>query len=313
MTNLTRSAGASPRRSANATGGALIQSGADLVELVERLYLRLFRVALGLVCGAAVLSVIYAVLQPRDWHGGATPALAAGCAGAALATFTLGSRAYLWLRRRWFGPGLPAALGGLMLMIDGPGGPLWFVALAGIGMTAVLASPGQTVLIAIAATGCYLLGTLVPGGNLLIDHDPGRLAAAGGLTLDGLLCVAVVEWLARFVLRLHQLERELSAPQLARIYVGNIGEQPTPPAPAPRAALALPRGPSLLTARQLEVVFLLRDGLHHNEIAACLSISPRQVDRLVAHARTRVGAKTTAALVALLVTGGLVPAKSQAS
>jgi DNA-binding CsgD family transcriptional regulator len=62
-----------------------------------------------------------------------------------------------------------------------------------------------------------------------------------------------------------------------------------------------------LTARQLEVVVLLRDGLRQDEIARCLSISPRQVERLVADARARVKATTTAALVAMLVQDGLVP------
>jgi hypothetical protein len=53
---------------------------------------------------------------------------------------------------------------------------------------------------------------------------------------------------------------------------------------------------------------LVRDGLHHDEIASCLSVSRRQVERLVEQARSRVGAATTSELVGTLVDGRLVPA-----
>jgi len=65
---------------------------------------------------------------------------------------------------------------------------------------------------------------------------------------------------------------------------------------------------SLLTSRQLEVALLARDGLLEGEIAACLGISVRQVERLLHDARERSGAATTSELVALLVTGRLAPA-----
>ena len=65
---------------------------------------------------------------------------------------------------------------------------------------------------------------------------------------------------------------------------------------------------SRLTARQLEVALLVRDGLRQSEIALCLGISPRQVERHLHDARARVGAATTSQLVVMLVTGGLAPA-----
>ena len=286
-------------------GGALIRSGADLVELVERLYMRLFTVALWLVVGGTVLSVVYARLQPQDWHGGSTAAIAAGCATAALLSIRGDPRAYLWLRGRRWRAGLPGLLGGAILVLGGPGGPLWFVALAAVALTAVLAAPGQTIIVALLASGCYVLGTVFSGASLVPHHDAGRLSAAGGLTLDGLLCIGVVEMLARFVLRLHRLELEASGWPPAPIQLGDIGGSTSPPRRRPQ--VALPRGTSRLTARQLEAVVLLRDGLRQEEIAACMSISSRQVERLVAQARRRADARTTAELVALLVRGGLVP------
>ena len=66
-------------------------------------------------------------------------------------------------------------------------------------------------------------------------------------------------------------------------------------------------GPSDLTPRQLEVVLLLRDGLQQPEVAEVLSISRRQVERHVAEARERTGARTAAELVARVVRDGLDP------
>lgn len=286
--------------------GALVRSGADLVELVERLYLRLFGISLGLVVGASGLSVIFAVLQPTNWHRGATAGAAAASAAAAFIVLRGGAGPYFWLRRQAWGPILPGALGGLTLLLGGPGGALWFVALAGIGVTSVLASPRQTMAVAVCGTGCYILGTVLPGGSLVSAHDPSRLAAAGGLALDGLLCLAVVDSLARFVLRLYRFELEASGWHPRPVFVGDVGGSAR--RPEQRVVRLLPRGSSRLTARQLEVVVLLRDGLRQDEIAVCLSISARQVERLVAEARRRVDAKTTAELVASLVRGGLVPA-----
>jgi LuxR family quorum sensing-dependent transcriptional regulator len=64
----------------------------------------------------------------------------------------------------------------------------------------------------------------------------------------------------------------------------------------------------VLTARQLQVVLLAHDGLRQAEIAACLGISARQVERHLEQARKRAKAATTAQLVAMLVGGRLAPA-----
>jgi DNA-binding CsgD family transcriptional regulator len=65
-----------------------------------------------------------------------------------------------------------------------------------------------------------------------------------------------------------------------------------------------------LTARQLQVVALLADGLRYADIAACLSISVRQVERHVANAIARAGVRTANELVAAAVAERLVPATS---
>jgi DNA-binding CsgD family transcriptional regulator len=75
----------------------------------------------------------------------------------------------------------------------------------------------------------------------------------------------------------------------------------------PRAATPSRARSSMLTVRQLEAALLARDGLKQPEIAACMGISPRQVERLLADARERAGAGTTSHLVAMVITDGLAP------
>jgi DNA-binding CsgD family transcriptional regulator len=77
-------------------------------------------------------------------------------------------------------------------------------------------------------------------------------------------------------------------------------------APEPQAAEELER----LTARQLQVVALLADGLRYQEVAACLSISSRQVQRHVAQAVSRLGVRNANELVAVAVAAGLVPPRA---
>lgn len=57
-----------------AGGLELVRAGADLCELVEQLYLRLFGVTLWCVVGACALCSVYAAAAPRGLHGGLTPA-----------------------------------------------------------------------------------------------------------------------------------------------------------------------------------------------------------------------------------------------
>lgn len=66
-------------------------------------------------------------------------------------------------------------------------------------------------------------------------------------------------------------------------------------------------GSGHLTARQLQVVALLADGMRFNEIAVALAISTSAVHRHVMRARERAGVSTTAELVALAISEGVVP------
>lgn len=61
------------------------------------------------------------------------------------------------------------------------------------------------------------------------------------------------------------------------------------------------------------MVALLADGLRYREVAACLSISVRQVQRHVANAVTRTGLRNANELVTVAVFEGLVPGPAGAA
>lgn len=62
-----------------------------------------------------------------------------------------------------------------------------------------------------------------------------------------------------------------------------------------------------LTARQLQVLALLVDGLRYRDVADCLSISEDQVQRHVSRAVGRLGVRNATELVAVAVREGLAP------
>lgn len=141
------------------------------------------------------------------------------------------------------------------------------------------------------------------------NGDAEILGAAIALPGNILIGRLVAEVFARFVLRLHQLERRAEAPappKLVRVVAGpGISDSPAIPRPAP--ADTPKRRWAHLTSRELEVILLVRDGLLQTEIALALGVSTRQVERLLASARSRTGTATTSQLVAKLVTEQLSP------
>ena len=62
-----------------------------------------------------------------------------------------------------------------------------------------------------------------------------------------------------------------------------------------------------LTTRQLQVILLAADGMRYSEIAALLDVSPRAVHRHLSTARAKVGANTTAELVAWAARAHILP------
>jgi len=152
--------------------------------------------------------------------------------------------------------------------------------------------------------------TTVAGGTPLIDHgDAGILGAAVALPINAFIGAVAAEHFARFVLALRRLQdREPTPPAPRRVAVSETPRAASQRRPRVSSRASEPREPATrLTARQLEALLLARDGLLQAEIASCLGISTRQVERLMHDARERVGAATTGELIALLVSDGLVP------
>ncbi len=289
--------------------GELMVRGTDLVYLTEELYLRLFILTLSLTAIGAVLSVCFGVLGSR----GSVPvtvgiaALALGIAGAGLRR---PRRAYIWLRRSPLRQVSPAAFGAIAVLCNGPDSPSWWVALPLLWVIAAVSSTGLSVMAALVTAAAYLAGTAL-GGEVLVRHgDAEILAAAVALPANILIGRLIAEVFARFTLRLHQLQRRPPSPaRPIRVTVASSTRvAPNPPTPTPTHPITRARrGLMGLTARELEVLLLVSDGLIQAEIAPALGISTRQVERLLASARARTNSATTSQLVAKLVSEQVVP------
>lgn len=304
---------------AQAQDGALIQCGADLVHLVEELHVRLFALTLVLLGASGAVSLLLAQTDPHE-HVGVLAVLFAALAILAAALGLARRRPlYRWLRHDHAHQLTPALVAAAIVLADGPYSPSWWTALALLFIVAAVSGARVTLAGATLTALAYAAGTVLRGASLLPGGDAEYLTVIGGLIVNPLIARAVAETFARFVLRLHRLQQDIASdtPAPLRVTARTVPSEANGPraeqaAARPRLRLALPRGASALTARQLEVVLLARDGLRQAEIAACLGISARQVERHLEQARRRVKAATTAQLVAMLVDGRLAPA-NQAS
>lgn len=294
-------------------GGMLVRSGAELVLLTEELYVRLLRVALWLGIAGAGLSSIYALIQTRDLHHGETVILAAGWALLALWSLRHTATVYLWLRRAPWHRLTPGLAAGVLLLIDGPHGPLWFAALGGLFATAAVSTITTTAIISFAATGLYAAGTIVRGYALVPPGNVSYLAAALGLPAVAIVAAIIVEWFARFTARLHHHEHLLRPPEPPLRVHATVTEPRGLLPPGPKTPGRRPRRRGgIVTARQLEVLALIADGLKQEQAAACLGISVGQIQRHVAEAKARTDCQTTGQLIATLIRAGILPASQVA-
>ncbi len=280
--------------------------GAELVHLAEELYLRMFAIACALVIGGSALALCFATLD----RGSPAPTTVAGVAAAvafAIAGLTRSRELYRVLRSRTALQLAPAALGALVVLIDGPESECWWIALPLLWVVATLSSTPLALAAAGATATAFVGGTLLGGQALAGAGDLGVLPATFALPAYTLVGRVLVDGFAGLVLGRYRraLEPARLAPIRVQAFVSpGPARRPGRAAPATRARGRL-RPASRLTARQLEVTLLLRDGLRQVEVAACLGISVRQVERLLAGARERVGATTTTQLVAMLAAGAL--------
>jgi DNA-binding CsgD family transcriptional regulator len=307
-----------PARSAPAAAPIELRSGAELVHIVEGLYVRLFRLMTALSVAGIALCVYFATAGTADGtHLSAVPLimLAGGFVTAGVARPV---EIYRWLRHNESRQLTPALLTAAALVLGGRNDPGWWIALPVLWITAVVSTTRTTAIATILTAAGYLAGTWLAGDPLVGSAATARglgsslLAGTIELILDAMLARLIIEMFARFTLRLHELQaRAFRPPPPLRVR----SYQTARPARSLRPTIrrpAVPHAPAAgrLSARELELALLLSDGLRQPEIALALDISTRQVQRLLAQARARAGAATNEQLVAMLRSGGLVPEPS---
>lgn len=269
--------------------------------------MRLVRVGFAILLVGCGLSLWFATLE----HGSPGPATSLFVGGAVLlgvAGCADPGEVYLLLRSRRSLQVAPAAFAAVAVLVDGPDSPCWWIALPLLWIVAAVSSAWLAVGAAAVTGIAFLAGTMLGGQALLGSQDSGVLPTAVGLPAYTLLGRVLVDGFVGLVLGRHQLivadqqrmHNPLRVPNLAGSAKAGSAHGSSPP-PARRAS----RSGSRLTPRQLEVTLLVRDGLRQTEIAACLGVSVRQVERLLRAARERVGARTTSELAAMLASGAL--------
>jgi DNA-binding CsgD family transcriptional regulator len=309
-------------RAAHPPPGPVFRSGAELVALSERFYGGVFVGAVGFVGLAALATLV--LFPARNFPAGApvTPAFAATAlilVASVLAVWR--ARAVYRTLRRWpqLQLGLVAVAAALIANPELTSG-LWWPSCAILMALALVVPLRRTLVYCLLVLGTNLAGHLV--ARDLDDIPPVDIIGLWiGFPLWLMAVAVVTDRLSSYILLLNappaaEAPREpprrvdaSSSPeppgepaaQAAEVVLAPAGEEPAPPeAPAPATRR--------LTARQLQVVALLADGLRHREVAACLSISERQVQRHVAEAVARLGLRNAYELAAVAVAEGLVPA-----
>ena len=314
--------------------GDLVRCGAELVALSERFYGGIFVAGVALVGLTALAALV--VLPFRDVRppGGAlTPAvLAAGLLVALTPLAIQWARAlYCILRgRRTAQVGL--VLVAALLVAYPMRSQLWWPSWALLMLLAIVV-PLPRVLAYCSVVVAVSAGSHVAGGDL--DELP-AVAIIGLCIGYPFWCTAVALSTDRLAAHLLRLNATRQRPRPRRVAAWTT-RPPTDTAiadDAPEASvlglLAGAAGTDMgediaqavewtgksegdrpidrLTARQLQVVALLADGLRYREVADCLSISVRQVRRHAENAAARLGAHGVYELCAVAVAERLVPA-----
>lgn len=302
--------------------------GAELVALSERFYHWIFAGALGFV-GVSTLAAL-AFLPLRDSARSGRPPLSAVVAAVVvllLTAFALirARTVYLALRRRPQLELVLVAVAAVLLSVVSPlRNELWWSACAILMVLATLA-PLRRALSYCLFVLIANLAAHVAFADLPETSTVGILGLWVGLPFWTAMAAAIPDRMAAHILRLNAVGPDAPQPplrvggwptrQAADARPGDVdvrdgsdaetGSHDEPPPPG--AVLVATSNTSRLTARQLQVVALLADGLRYGEIAACLSISAGQVYRHVKNAVARLGVQTPAELVAVAVCEGMVP------
>jgi DNA-binding CsgD family transcriptional regulator len=322
----------------------VVRCGAELVGLSERFYGGMFVGAIVFVGLAALASlVLWPIRHPVASVGAVTPAVVATgllVVATPLAVWRAGTL-YRLLRLR---PSVQVGLVGLAaLLVAYPmRSELWWPSCAILMLLAIVVPMRQALAYCVALLAATF-GSHAVGGDL---REMSAVAIVGlciGYPFWSAAVALCTDRLAAYLLRLNATRApRRRAPRRVGAWTatppadraptaddadGATDEEPAAGASSPRllpsdpvgtprdGAVQEPTGAvdgedgtiDRLTARQLQVVALLADGLRYREVAACLSISARQVQRHVAQAAERLGVNGAYELVAVAMSEGMVP------
>ncbi|MEA2373926.1 MAG: hypothetical protein QOD53_389 [Thermoleophilaceae bacterium] len=277
----------------------------ERVAVGETFFRRCFSIALNITMVLAAVAMLLALLNPRTSAGG-TIVIAALVAVAARA----GPRAtrYEWLRRYPYA----LVLGGPLTAVSSLGpavdaNALYFPALAPLALIACVAQRRRE---RIAVIVSVAIGTLAAA--VLDTHSPNLSSpealtgATVGVAYLGVLLGVVIDWCARRVLLAPDgvdadaspidapAGRTAVRPALANEIVPEEGRrlariQSISLASNDEITRVRPESLSRLTARELQILFLVGEGLDRHDVADSLCISPKTVDKHIQHVRDKTG------------------------
>jgi DNA-binding CsgD family transcriptional regulator len=278
---------------------------------MEVLYLRLVVIALGGLQFVCALAVIIAFVRTSDANFARTAALAALLALLAALALHARKHVYLAMRRRpLLSLGAPV-LALAALVIDGVShSPMSYVAAVSVALTAFVSGRrwalAAATLVSVGAVTAAMLRTGVGALNSVGQGTSGYFVWA-------LVCSGLAESFALLTTRLPQTTSP-PAEAVAPKRVPNLAGDPPVAKPEPATSAPAAGNPSAplsgagrLTARQLQVVALLADGLRAEQIAQRLGIATSTVYRHVERANERAGVRSRSELVALAIRDGIVP------
>jgi DNA-binding CsgD family transcriptional regulator len=287
-------------------------SGAELVALAEHFYRRAFAGAL-LFVGLAGMGAL-AMLPLRDSASDVGPLTPTVLLTAVLVVASsVGTRfaleLYRLLRRYPALQLVPVVIAAALLAYP-LRSELWWPACALLMLVALVTSLSRTWSFCLAVLLVNLAAHAVAGD---LDTTP-AVSIVGlwvGFGFWATLSAVFTDRIASYLMRLDVVRTPPSEPARTRsdapsepVADAEVVRTRALPVPAAHRDDPLPQ----LTARQLEVIALLADGRKYADVAACMAISARQVQRHVAEAVRRLGVNNANELVAVAVACGLVGA-----
>lgn len=295
----------------------LVRSGAEVVELSERFYRGLFIGGLIFVGVASIAALAFLPLRESD-AGYMTITVVTTALLVLVVPIAVWRASSLYrLLRRSQATRLAVVILAAALVAYPLRSELWWPSCALVMLVAIL--------VPLRVALAYCLIVLL--ANLAAHAVAGDLNDTPPETIIG-LWIGYVFWSSAFalfterfaahVLRLNATSTPVKLPPIHVDAVVDLGTVSMPfPAPMRDVSAQKSAGNSSdspvagaihrLTAKQLQVIALLADGLRYVDVAACMAISERQVQRHVSDAVRRLGLRNSIELVAVAVSEGLVP------